>query len=179
MRYVCCMIFSSSRRHTSCALVTGVQTCALPIFVDRAGGKIPTVEMAGDDDRARGWVAAWDLRDDVARRLLADHPGGEQQFHPQRAGRALALANELVGVGVGDRPGGDRGHAVREIGHARVRIAVIVGADRADDDADRALLRGDVRSHEPTSRSEEHTSELQSLMRISYAVFCLKKKQQT
>src|SRR3546814_2138699 len=31
------------------------------------------------------------------------------------------------------------------------------------------------RSHCPT-RSEEHTSELQSLMRISYAVFCLKKK---
>src|SRR3546814_2122474 len=28
----------------------------------------------------------------------------------------------------------------------------------------------------PFSRSEEHTSELQSLMRISYAVFCLKKK---
>src|SRR3546814_6632789 len=28
-------------------------------------------------------------------------------------------------------------------------------------------------------RSEEHTSELRSLMRISYAVFCLKKKQQT
>src|SRR3546814_13586770 len=28
-----------------------------------------------------------------------------------------------------------------------------------------------------TTRSEEHTSELQSLMRISYAVFCLKKKQ--
>src|SRR3546814_4505739 len=29
-----------------------------------------------------------------------------------------------------------------------------------------------------TGRSEEHTSELQSLMRISYAVFCLKKKKQ-
>src|SRR3546814_9959037 len=29
------------------------------------------------------------------------------------------------------------------------------------------------------ARSEEHTSELQSLMRISYAVFCLKKKKQT
>src|SRR3546814_1066144 len=29
---------------------------------------------------------------------------------------------------------------------------------------------------EPARRSEEHTSELQSLMRISYAVFCLKKK---
>src|SRR3546814_9789694 len=32
-----------------------------------------------------------------------------------------------------------------------------------------------VREHE-TARSEEHTSELQSLMRLSYAVFCLKKK---
>src|SRR3546814_3422943 len=30
----------------------------------------------------------------------------------------------------------------------------------------------------PFTRSEEHTSELQSLMRISYAVFCLKKKKQ-
>src|SRR3546814_5287135 len=34
-----------------------------------------------------------------------------------------------------------------------------------------------VADHGP--RSEEHTSELQSLMRISYAVFCLKKKNQT
>src|SRR3546814_8147879 len=40
-------------------------------------------------------------------------------------------------------------------------------------------------SHSPQSaarsscRSEEHTSELQSLMRISYAVFCLKKKKKT
>src|SRR3546814_14949172 len=32
---------------------------------------------------------------------------------------------------------------------------------------------------DPTKRSEEHTSELQSLMRISYAVFCLKKKKIT
>src|SRR3546814_6553762 len=44
----------------------------------------------------------------------------------------------------------------------------------------RAAITGD-RSSEPTResvviRSEEHTSELQSLMRISYAVFCLKKK---
>src|SRR3546814_1277013 len=32
------------------------------------------------------------------------------------------------------------------------------------------------RHYDPRNRSEEHTSELQSLMRISYAVFCLKKK---
>src|SRR3546814_4565177 len=31
----------------------------------------------------------------------------------------------------------------------------------------------------PKERSEEHTSELQSLMRISYAAFCLKKKKKT
>src|SRR3546814_8966594 len=35
------------------------------------------------------------------------------------------------------------------------------------------------RNRDAHARSEEHTSELQSLMRISYAVFCLKKKQQT
>src|SRR3546814_8106113 len=35
---------------------------------------------------------------------------------------------------------------------------------------------GDPFTGAPTFRSEEHTSELQSLMRISYAVFCLKKK---
>src|SRR3546814_10747078 len=32
--------------------------------------------------------------------------------------------------------------------------------------------------HDTANRSEEHTSELQSLMRISYAVFCLQKTQQ-
>src|SRR3546814_9003739 len=40
----------------------------------------------------------------------------------------------------------------------------------------RSRLAGQVTVGE--SRSEEHTSELQSLMRISYAVFCLKKKKQ-
>src|SRR3546814_5593619 len=38
------------------------------------------------------------------------------------------------------------------------------------------LQRGDLRLEALQLRSEEHTSELQSLMRISYAVFCLKKK---
>src|SRR3546814_5710080 len=41
----------------------------------------------------------------------------------------------------------------------------------------RGLPAGDAMRGE--IRSEEHTSELQSLMRISYAVFCLKKKKQT
>src|SRR3546814_3145135 len=36
-------------------------------------------------------------------------------------------------------------------------------------------IEAELRKYDP-ARSEEHTSELQSLMRISYAVFCLKKK---
>src|SRR3546814_7247105 len=55
----------------------------------------------------------------------------------------------------------------------------------ADDLAEKALLDGEpdlqiVRRHDlKRLRSEEHTSELQSLMSISYAVFCLKTKQLT
>src|SRR3546814_2838386 len=43
---------------------------------------------------------------------------------------------------------------------------------------ERQQVPGDVWMLGEGSRSEEHTSELQSLMRISYAVFCLKKKKQ-
>src|SRR3546814_6531319 len=42
----------------------------------------------------------------------------------------------------------------------------------------RSERRGGVDGMSMMSRSEEHTSELQSLMRISYAVYCLKKKTQ-
>src|SRR3546814_4274729 len=41
------------------------------------------------------------------------------------------------------------------------------------------ICRALCRQRERSGRSEEHTSELQSLMRISYAVFCLKKKKNT
>src|SRR3546814_5014055 len=48
-------------------------------------------------------------------------------------------------------------------------------ADRLDHPG--AFMAEDARQRERCElRSEEHTSELQSLMRISYAVFCLKKK---
>src|SRR3546814_3298423 len=61
----------------------------------------------------------------------------------------------------------------REIG-----VAVLaIGDDLAVDQAGRQVERGDVadeRREFVGPRSEEHTSELQSLMRISYAVFCLK-----
>src|SRR3546814_1370917 len=47
-----CLFFSSRRRHTRCALVTGVQTCALPIFTRAAADArvmvAPVVDCAGD-----------------------------------------------------------------------------------------------------------------------------------
>src|SRR3546814_2773149 len=43
---------------------------------------------------------------------------------------------------------------------------------------DEALRRHPAKFRQRAPRSEEHTSELQSLMRISYAVFCLQKKKQ-
>src|SRR3546814_8755649 len=79
---------------------------------------------------------------------------------------------------------GSGGMKVEELrsGYARIRLPfnammirpgnVISGPAlfTAADSAMYALVLG------PLGRSEEHTSELQSLMRISYAVFCLKKK---
>src|SRR3546814_7191597 len=51
------------------------------------------------------------------------------------------------------------------------------GAARFRAASDRRELPRDAAAHaRPRRRSEEHTSELQSLMRISYAVFCLKNK---
>src|SRR3546814_2502818 len=47
---------------------------------------------------------------------------------------------------------------------------IVVNEDEAD------ALAGWLNCGASAKRSEEHTSELQSLMRISYAVFCLKKK---
>src|SRR3546814_7544110 len=56
MIFVCCIclffffvffFFSSRRRHTRCALVTGVQTCALPICRCRCGWSVPNAFAAG------------------------------------------------------------------------------------------------------------------------------------
>src|SRR3546814_5843652 len=95
-------MLSSRRRHTRCALVTGVQTCALPIG---PGSVLRTRHCwCRPVDRGRNFF-----------RLL------------DGLSRDLRLMNDW---------------------HGRV----------------------------DSVRSEEHTSELQSLMRISYAVFCLKNK---
>src|SRR3546814_5949290 len=86
-------------------------------------------------------------------------------------------------------PPGSRAHASRRRSRRRLpptrRDKLLPSmASRTSKFASRAPARDvspqSARSMQPASRSptrsEEHTSELQSLMRISYAVFCLKKK---
>src|SRR3546814_5659149 len=79
-----------------------------------------------------------------------------------RAAARLRPWNRLSADRAGHRAGGGG----KAFGRGQER-----GARRGGGDGDEQCLLP-LR----TSRSEEHTSELQSLMRISYAVFCLKKK---
>src|SRR3546814_3988080 len=104
LSFLFCFFFSSRRRHTRCALVTGVQTCALPIC-----------------------------------------------FHPSRT--SASTYPGVYGFGRSSTP--------RNIRSISMLSATVI--------CDRSIPW-------KSGRSEEHTSELQSLMRISYAVFCLKNK---
>src|SRR3546814_10292581 len=108
-----CFFFSSRRRHTRCALVTGVQTCALPIcWTD---GALQGVRYAVSFAR-----------------LYAEQ--GDHEI-------SAAAMNAIIAI---------NGAYIEAKGKTFFAYQFM--------------------------RSEEHTSELQSLMRISYAVFCLKKK---
>src|SRR3546814_6720619 len=155
--------FASRRRHTRCALVTGVQTCALPISRPRA-----TRSAATNSTPCWRWPkpAARSCSTPSARRWRADAARSRRSAHAMKlviaSGNAGKLAEfrQLLGeagidcVAQGELGVGD----VEETGLSFV---------------ENALLKA---RH---ARSEEHTSELQSLMRIPYSVFCLKKKNTT
>src|SRR3546814_5336277 len=139
----CLFFFSSRRRHTRCALVTGVQTCALPIFDEARKGA-----LVGADE----WLYTEEEFD------ASDPAAG--------VARTIAFARE----------------ANRRFAAKGVKLVVALVPSKA-----RMYPEHLGRYHWPrklapvygelaSARSEEHTSELQSLMRISYAVFCLKKK---
>src|SRR3546814_6855803 len=97
--------------------------------------------------------------------LLLHHPPECFRRHVAAGHAGAAGGDDAVDFGVRDQPlqGGDDAVAVvgddGALGHL-----VAVPCDHLDKAVPRAV------------RSEEHTSELQSLMRISYAVFCLKTK---
>src|SRR3546814_1919545 len=106
---------SSRRRHTSCALVTGVQTCALPISLYYTTNFVFT-----------GLAVA------VAFHAGLFNSGGEGQAYIGGLGAALGIL---------------------AVDHLMPFYLIL--------------------------RSEEHKSELKSLMRNSYAVICMKKKKRS
>src|SRR3546814_5003774 len=73
---------------------------------------------------------------------------------------------------------GSCGHAVDPAGKTAAQVVAEMGDAliRLAGEPERVPLAEGARLRCRDFRSEEHTSELQSLMRISYAVFCLKKK---
>src|SRR3546814_1877613 len=85
------------------------------------------------------------------------HLGARHRARKEGAGRATG-ANRLL-QRKGEFVLGLRDHEIARPARARMRMAE---------------RRWGWSTMRPSSRSEEHTSELQSLMRISYAVFCLK-----
>src|SRR3546814_10242137 len=141
-------IFSSRRRNTRCALVTGVQTCALPICVRMRGyGRLGPAAFAGQGD-----IAAIGPLDPV------------QDFLALVEGRLLGRGF-LRAVGrrscicIGSRPFvSQKPRTIQRALSARLRFR---------DEA----LAGTGSGKKPQPRSEEPTSELQSLMRNSYAAF--------
>src|SRR3546814_1998586 len=87
-----------------------------------------------------------------------------------RSGQGLQPEQLDPPPGPGPPQIGEHPHRLEHLGVAQAALDEAVDADRM---AVRLLQRPARRQ---LVRSEEHTSELQSLMRISYAVFCLNKK---
>src|SRR3546814_5003542 len=104
---------------------------------------------------------------------------------PRPQARQLRLDVLVAAVQVVDAVDGGLARCHQPRQHQRRRCAQVGrhhrrAAERFHPAHDRGVpLDADVRAQAQQFRSEEHTSELQSLMRISYAVFCLKKKKKT
>src|SRR3546814_3759811 len=85
------------------------------------------------------------------------------------SGRVIAADNATALTALG--PGGEP-TVIGVDAYPAQAVRVFNRMERAED----GLVRYDAGGASYLGRSEEHTSELQSLMRIAYAVFCLKKK---
>src|SRR3546814_9991665 len=114
-------------------------------------------------------------------RPAAEQVGLQHQLHESRRVVAVwALLHEQAhGAGIVRRgEAGSACHGFRARGTGGVpRVSSRQAFSRSREKVPGGRMRG--ASEAKHARSEEHTSELQSLMRISYAVFCLKKKKNT
>src|SRR3546814_7017495 len=105
---------------------------------------------------------------------IRDGSGRLDREYPLRRDAQLREARDVVLHHVPVcRRGFVTAHSVRDVDPTEVHADPLIGPPSG-------RLCATPRPIRVASRSEEHTSELQSLLRISYAVFCLKKqKQQT
>src|SRR3546814_1481326 len=92
-----------------------------------------------------------------------------------------SLANQQLAIPSCKRPGKTMTYRRVRQQKRQVQMYFIHKSARPDTNfsctmRNRRLKNAGFPNPRPATRSEEHTSELQSLMRISYAVFCLKKK---
>src|SRR3546814_1351139 len=135
-----------------CALLTGVQTCALPIYSRAALLRMHSSDITVQAERDG---------DERTRQALL---GGTVRNARQHK-RYVAADGSLIPVQ------GDVSLARDALGAPQYFITQV------QDDRERHRHDNELSNEkELAPRSEEHTSELQSLMRNSYAVFCLKKK---
>src|SRR3546814_5503627 len=145
--------FSSRRRHTSCALGTGVQTCALPIsdgsFVAQSG-------VGGFSDAL---TRCWSIKDGYE----CVHAAQMSQTIDISAGEVKTLPNDgnISGIGFeGDKLIIPDAYRCSSIGIGNPEETIVGRGNRL----------ASTSQGWSKARSEEHTSELQSLMSNPYAV---------
>src|SRR3546814_6308505 len=95
-----CLLFcflSSRRRHTRCALVTGVQTCALPIFADLRGADQRRLAL-GDQRRQRPGLPYVHRDEPLARRALVGQEDEQRTFVADIFPVVREIADELPGL---------------------------------------------------------------------------------
>src|SRR3546814_5290778 len=135
-----------------CALVTGVQTCALPIY------DLPPIDLARIAAQAAKQVIVQKVREAERKRQFDEYKG-----------RVGEVVNGIV-------KRNEFGNVTVDLGRAEALMRRDEGLPRESfrtGDRVRAYIydvREEQRGPQIFLRSEEHTSELQSLMRISYAV---------
>src|SRR3546814_5931794 len=192
----CWFFFSSRRRHTRCALVTGVQTCALPILAS-APHPLRTAEIPYTFRTRSAGESKLDAK--VGQEfiiLLLEKMFGH--FLPVRflmfaAVGCIGLLVHLFVLGLTLNMGGESFSYAQALAvFVAMTFNFIVNNALTYRDMQlrgRQLFRGlltfyavcgigvigNVGVGEIVYRSDENTYELQSIMRISFAVFCLKK----
>src|SRR3546814_635721 len=201
------VLFSASRRgHTSGALGTGVQTCALPIYLitpglrcSAEGGKTTTTVILrglGRNPIGEGVPAVVTYfadiplvgegtnvpAYDIASIQVLKGPQGTL-FGRNTIGGAIIIQPEAPNYEFGGYVKGEYGRFDYRTLEGAINIPIVqdkaavrfAGQIRRQDGSIKNLSGGpDFNDMHQDARSEEHTSELKSLMRISYAVFCLK-----